>query len=214
VLKAVLMNSADKIPGWTNHAVVQGGVSITSQGLDYDSGAGRMNLDTAYHQFTDGTNDVPGLGGGLVKNVGWDYGEISTVTGAVVDYPITPVLVGGSVLSATLTWYAHELIDATTYDASYGSFYNLDLQLWSVVNGQPGALVAESISSYNSSEQVYFVLPGWGNYMLRVVNEGAVWSFGSDTTVPYGLAWSGVVPEPGVGLVGVGLVAVGGRRRR
>lgn len=213
VLKAVLMNSADKLPGWTSNAVISGGISITSQGLDYDSGAGRINLHTAYHQFLDGTADVPGTGGGAVANVGWDYAEVKTNVGASVSYPITSYLVGGTVFSATLTWYAHELIDAVTYDATYGSFYDLDLELWSVVNGVPTALVAESVSPYNSSEHIYFTLPAGGYYLLRVVNEGAVWNFVNDATVPYGIAWAGVVPEPGAMGAVVGMLAVLRRRR-
>ena len=46
VIKAVLMNSADKIPGWNNGEIPHpngfGGVR-TTQSLDYNSGAGAMN---------------------------------------------------------------------------------------------------------------------------------------------------------------------------
>ena len=54
VIKAVLLNSADKIPGWDNGQTFSSGVVTTTQALDYSSGAGRMNLARAYTQYTGG----------------------------------------------------------------------------------------------------------------------------------------------------------------
>ena len=54
VMKAVLMNSADKTLDWDNgqaaHSNGNGGV-MTMRGLDNDAGAGRMNLDRAFDQL-------------------------------------------------------------------------------------------------------------------------------------------------------------------
>ena len=82
VMKAVLMNSADKTVGWNNGQVAHpngnGGV-LTTQGLDNRVGTGRMNLDAAYDQFLTGTTDVAGITSGnlgLVDDVGWDFGEV------------------------------------------------------------------------------------------------------------------------------------------
>ncbi|MGA2501337.1 MAG: S8 family serine peptidase, partial [Tepidisphaeraceae bacterium] len=64
IVKAILMNSADKLPGWTNNTTSVGGVLVTTQGLDYSSGAGAMNLDRAFDQEFAGNTDLPGPGGG------------------------------------------------------------------------------------------------------------------------------------------------------
>ena len=61
VIKAVLLNSADKTPGWDNGQSLQrfNGTTLlrTTQGLDYTVGAGRMNLTRAWDQFTAATTD-------------------------------------------------------------------------------------------------------------------------------------------------------------
>ena len=72
VMKAVLMNSADKTKGWNNGQVANpnglGGV-VTTQGLDNLVGAGRMNLNKAFDQFLSGTTDVPGQQQGAMGTV-------------------------------------------------------------------------------------------------------------------------------------------------
>ena len=61
VMKAVLMNSADKTSGWNNGQTANpngfGGV-LTTRGLDNRVGAGRMDLNQAFDQFLSGTTDV------------------------------------------------------------------------------------------------------------------------------------------------------------
>ena len=61
VMKAVLMNSADKTLGWNNGQTANpngfGGV-LTTRGLDNRVGAGRMDLNRAFDQLLSGTTDV------------------------------------------------------------------------------------------------------------------------------------------------------------
>ena len=81
VIKAVLLNSADKTPGW-NNGQVQNPVSLvisTTQNLDYAVGAGVIDLNKAYSQYLSGTTD-PGLTGSQnaqVRPIGWDFGTVS-----------------------------------------------------------------------------------------------------------------------------------------
>ena len=85
VIKANLLNSADKTVGWTNGQADDGfGVIRTTQSLDWALGAGQVNLDTAFDQYTAGTQDVPGLGGGNVQTIGWDYATIAAGAELVV----------------------------------------------------------------------------------------------------------------------------------
>jgi hypothetical protein len=228
VMKAVLMNSADKTLGWDNgqslHSNGNGGVT-TSQGLDSDVGAGRMNLHRAFDQLLSGTTDVGGLPHGLlgvVDPIGWDFGEV--VEGLTNDYLISGVLEAGSTFTSTLTWFRDRtVLDNTNFrDASYD---NLDLELWNVAGGSPLSLISESASIYNNTEHFHFSIPSTGAYMLRVRWKSELFDMVSDANIEqYGLAWSVIaVPEPASGaliLIPIGfltrsrMTAVYGRCRR
>jgi hypothetical protein len=207
VMKAVLMNSADKTVGWNNgqiaHPNGNGGV-LTTQGLDNRVGTGRLNLQTAYEQFLTGTTDIAGIASGslgLVNDIGWDFGQV--VSGTTNDYYFNSSLDGGSTLTATLTWFRDRQINAnnTVFDDSYD---NLDLELWSVIDGTPASLISESRSLYNESEHFSFALPDTGDYALRVRWLNEVFDRVADANQEsYGLAWwagpgleTMAVPEP------------------
>lgn len=214
VVKAVLLNSADKITGWTNNATVSGGVSTTTQGVDNTSGAGRMNLSKAFDQYTSGTSNLPGLAGGAVSNVGWDYASVAE--NAPTTYSITGALQANTYLDATLTWFSTQLYNASTDVASYGQFDNLDLQLWSMTeSGTLASLVAQSTSLYNEVEHLHFLLPTTGLYSLRVVWAGEIYDYtGGLNSEEFAIAWSAVaVPEPAAVSVLI-LGAIGLLRRR
>lgn len=214
VIKAVLLNAADKTLGWNNGQHVVNGVITTSQSLDYNVGAGRLNLDRAYDQYTAGTTDLPGLRGGIVPKMGWDFGEVSV--GAPTDYYISERLVTGYKLTATLDWFVNRQFDETTQSAADVQFDDLDLQVWSVVDSLPSSLIAESASAYNNVEHLWFDLPADGFYMLRVSWYGENYDMPGSTpnADQFGLAWAVTVPEPG----GMVVIAIAGallvRRRR
>jgi hypothetical protein len=201
VMKAVLMNSADKTIGWDNvqspHPNGNGGVR-TTQGLDNRVGTGRMNLDAAYEQFLTGTSDVPDpFNGnlGLIETVGWDFGEVASA--ATNDYYFNAPLLGGSTFTATLTWFRDRRIDDgnNVFDDSYD---DLNLELWSVADGTPVSLISESSSLYNESEHFSFALPFTGDYALRVRWFDDVFDLIGDADQElYGLAWSAVAALPG-----------------
>jgi uncharacterized protein YjbI with pentapeptide repeats len=206
VIKAVLMNSADKTVGWSNgqiaHPNGNGGV-LTTQGLDNRVGTGRMNLAASYDQFLSGTTDITGtLSGnlGLVNDIGWDFGQV--VSGTTNDYYFDSPLDGGSMFTATLTWFRDRRINAsnTVFDDSYD---DLNLELWSVVGGTPTSLISESSSLYNESEHFSFALPVTGEYALRVRWFKEVFDRVVDANQEfYGLAWATAalsavaIPEP------------------
>ena len=77
VVKATLLNSARKIPGWTNNAENINGVYTTHWGLDIRTGAGALDLNRAYDQYLLGDTDLPGLAPGPIHKMGWDYGRVS-----------------------------------------------------------------------------------------------------------------------------------------
>ena len=207
VIKAVLMNSADKLPGWDNGQHFDAGLGrvITTQSLDWQQGAGQINLSRAFLQYIDptGTHDLPGAGGGNVAKVGWDLGALSL--GGHNDYAITDPLHGDDFLDVTLTWFRDRGVDDLTQLGTDDGQANLDLQIW---NSTFTSLLASSRSLYNTSEELHFNLPADGDYGFRVVYPDQI--FGTPMPEMYGLAWDEIsaVPEPeGLVLFGFGFVA-------
>jgi hypothetical protein len=203
VMKAVLMNSADKTLGWDNGQTANpngfGGV-LTTRGVDDRVGAGRMNLNKAFDQLLSGTTDVPGLAQGAMGNViplGWDFGQVAQ--GATNDYLITSPLQAGSLFTATLTWFRDRtLLSGIGY--SEASFDNLDLELWDAVGGIAQNLISASNSRFNNTEHFNFTVSTTGDYMLRVRWTEELFDNVADLNLEqYGLAWSttAAVPEPG-----------------
>ncbi|HTV47500.1 MAG TPA: hypothetical protein VMG59_03560, partial [Phycisphaerae bacterium] len=145
VLEAVLLNSATPLAGWNNGQVLSNGVISTIQSLDYAQGVGELNLTNAYTQYTTGTHDtaVPSavfgnlqgstVNAASVQSIGWVYGAISHYAGEQTneEYLISTPLKGGTLLTVTLAWYADDTYEPNDpTDVSYGSFDNLDLQIW------------------------------------------------------------------------------------
>jgi len=218
VVKAVLLNSAEKIPGWDNGQSTVGGVVTTTQSLDWASGAGRMNLAGAFDQYRQGvdrTSNLLGLVGGEVEATGWDFGRVQNTTPNT--YTIDTPLMEGSLFTATLTWLVDRTAnvnDGTSAVFTDQSFDNLDLEVWSMVNGSLVTMVATSASLYNNTEHLHFTLPAGGLYAIRVVWTGEAYDRIADTNrETYGLAWDATpIPAPGV-LVMLALVAVRRRSR-
>lgn len=211
VIKANLMNAARKIPGWSNGQVAHpngnGGVR-TTDALDMTSGAGAIDMNRTYTQFTQGQTDILGTVGGVTpQTIGWDYGIANL--GGNNDVVITTPMTGE--LRVTLSWFRERSTNTTTFATSDIGFANLDLQVW---NSTFTTLISESLSSFSETEHLTFNLPNNGLYGLRVAYPNN--AFGNLTSEEYGLAWYGTaVPEPTTfGLALVPMLAMGLRRRR
>lgn len=193
VIKAVLQNSADKIPGWDNGQTNNAGVIETIQALDYSSGTGALNIDQSYSQYvTAFTQDVPGTPSGnqgQVGATGWDYGSVIAGTDNI--YEIGQPLEGGSEFTVTLAWFRQRTgnVQVGITDAAQA---DLDLIIRDTLTNQ---VVAQSISGLNVSEHLHFTIPSTSMYQIEVNLFGAI--FGNVPQEEYGLAWYGTaVPEP------------------
>jgi hypothetical protein len=198
VIKAVLLNSAAKPIDWDNGQALAQGVVTTTQSLDLNTGAGALDLDRAYKQYTLGTTDVPGLAGSTsIAERGWDFATVSP--GAPNDYHFTSPLLGGTTLTATVDWFAVRSFDPATTDVADVQFTDLDLQVFESISPGVDQLIAESASTYNNTEHLSFLLPSNGMYFLRIVHAGEIYDMTGLTpdATDYGLAWWGTpVPEP------------------
>ena len=209
VVKAVLMNSADKTSGWTNNQTLSNGVIRTTQAVDETVGTGRMNLAAAYQYYgnatsTRGNTTVSPTNAVSVMDRGYDLATAiqgANLPASTNDYKLASIASGtGSSLTVTLTWLADRGVDsfANPSAISDNKLANLDLEIWSLVNGVFTTKVAESTSLYNNSEHLYLNNLSNGQFGLRVVYVGDVWDFTNSSTELYALAWNFTpVPEPG-----------------
>jgi hypothetical protein len=194
------MATSDRTEGWNNGQTTAGGVVRTTQALDWATGAGALDLETAGLAYVLGnTIDVDGLGGGTIGLQGWDYGSVRI--NAANDYTFTSTLSSPHELEVALNWFARGTFDNDADTGTRSAFANLDLQVWSIANGAFNSLIAESTSLYNNSEFLRFTLPGTGQYGLRVLSPGMIYDANAATSPvtseTYGLAWNMViVPEP------------------
>lgn len=218
VIKSVMMASAKETHGWNNgQATNDDGVIVTTQSLDYTTGAGALDLENAAAVYVFGTTDVAGLGGGQIANGGWDLGTVGT--GLSNSYLFTNEFEGETELTVSLNWFAGRSFNEGTNLGSDLSFANLNLQVWMYVDGESPLLVAESISLYNNSEFLRINLENPGQYGITVTFNGMIYDLTSGvTSESYGLAWQAVpVPEPGsvaLALSGITLMIISRRKRK
>ena len=224
VIKAVLMATSDRTDGWNNGQATVNGVVRTTQSLDWATGAGALDLETAGLTYVQGnTIDVGGLGGGTIGLQGWDYGSVGVnAFNDYTDYTFSSTLSSPHELQVSLNWFARGAFDNATDTGTRSAFANLDLQVWSIADGVFNSLVAESTSLYNNAEFLRFTLTGAGQYGLRVLSSGMIYDANASTapvtSETYGLAWNMVVvPEPSaaaLAAIGAALAAIMAHRRR
>jgi subtilisin family serine protease len=194
VVKATMMNSASKILDRNGNAwepfqsTTLSGVTTVAKPLDLDSGTGQINGLTLSTQYLAGE-----MAPGLVAPVGWDLNSIAG--SQFIDYAISPNLLAGSKLSATLVWNRHVqrfdngngIIDAGDSFQLLTTPSNLDMQI--LLNGN---LIAESVSTADNVEHLFWSVGQAGQYTLRVSGTAVV---GGPET--FAIAWlTTTVPEP------------------
>ena len=211
VMKAVLMNSADKLQDPGNGLLL--GMSrtlldIPSRSwldsdayrdpkipLDAQMGTGHLNAYRAYEQFEPGQWNP-----GAVPAIGWDYRQVGLTTTrqpvsepAYRDYVLKEPLQQSSYISATLAW--NRLVELRDYNKngefdSNESFVdrglnNLDIYLMRAEDSEPRKSVWSSVSDVDSVEHIFHQIPATGRYKIRVVFRNRV----NLPTQPYALAW-------------------------
>ena len=211
VMKAVMLNSADKIKdrgdgfnlGMSRTLLDQNHYSwLASEAfynqkipLDIQVGSGHLNAYRAYQQFSPGQwgPEAP------VPPVGWDYNTVEGNDSTFKDYILDRPLASGSMVSITLAWNRRvELEDANNnseYDVGETfqdrGLNNLELYLMPAAENDIRKSIWSSVSPVDSVEHIFHRIRTAGRYKIRVQYRQQV----NEPEQPYALAWW-TVPSP------------------
>ncbi|OQA01586.1 MAG: hypothetical protein BWY71_00338 [Planctomycetes bacterium ADurb.Bin412] len=154
VIKALLLNGAQKLLGW--HKGLVDSNDDAAVPLDYQQGAGLVNVMASYQQLMAGASNSPASG----ENMGWDLNRLSLDPNdqdAVQVYFMPQTLLPGRYLHATLCWYLSYEIKGIYRPLP---LHDLRLELWTVNEyGQLDTLLDYSDSPVDNVEHIYFQNP-------------------------------------------------------
>lgn len=159
VIKALLLNGADKLNGW--HQGRRGDQDDHEAPLDYSQGAGLLNLASAYRQLR-GQRDP----NGMVAGSGWwrdSVGLSGEEEGRNKVHEVAGPVAQGDSVKATLVWYRH-------YRRGLGrELSRLELELWSVdAEGQLAERLDYSASRIDNVQHIYYQVDQPGQVVLVV----------------------------------------------
>jgi Subtilase family len=201
VMKAVMLNSADKIQDLGNGLRLGMARTVLTKTnktwleseafqdpkhpLDYQMGTGHLNAFRAYQQFQPGQWS-PNT---AVPAIGWDYNQVTTYR----DYQFDSPLQAGSFVSITLAWDRQvELLDRNKNgEFEEGESFldrglnNLDIYLMRSTDNDIRQSVWSSTSNVDSVEHVFRQITSNGKYKIRVQTRDRL----NLPSQPYALAW-------------------------
>ena len=214
-VKAALMAGADRETANTSTSAnitdYRSAGHQTSNGLDDRYGAGQVNILNSYHIVAGGEQKSLQQGGGDIGRFGFDFvGAFGGLNGSSRTASYLFNAPENATLFSSLVWN----VGLSNNSAFTTTLHHLNLSLYDVTLN---ALVAESASALDNTENLWVTLLGGNRYELRVT-AGDPANFSWD----YALAWRlegspAPVPLPAaVWLFGSGLAGLVGfaRRRR
>ncbi len=200
VLKAVLLNSADKLEDPGDGLLLKMNQTIYNQKnktwldspayqnptlpIDLEMGAGQLNVFRAYQQFSSGQYSDQSL----VPPLGWNYHSLEPASSN--DYVLEQPLKQNSFVSVTIAWdrlvELQDLNQNQEYDLgeSFGDLglNQLTLSLLPLEGDLP---VCSSVSAVDSLQHLFCPIPTRGRYKIRV--QAKRWTHSQ--TQPYAIAW-------------------------
>jgi len=202
LIKAILMNSADKLPYWHKGRLEKDDDHQVP--LDYIQGAGMLNASAAYKQLTAGPHKP-----GIAPLTGWDLNQLQKKSTPKNVYKISLGEPNDRLITATVVWNKH-YSDTYPFQAMPDRDVNLRLELWAVDANNPNNnyLLDYSDSNVDNLEHIYS--PADANYtdyeLVDEPNEAAeqnryalAWNVSagqhSDNILKYDLNADGIVNE-------------------
>ncbi len=186
LLKAILMNSATKLPFWH-----KGRLSTDDDReapLDLVQGAGMVNAVAAYELLKAGSAES-----GDVASTGWDLTELDAADGGLPNvYRLTINEPVGKVLTATLVWNRH-YSQVYPFERIPGSDTDLRVEVWAIdpTNSSNDLLLDYCDSRVDNVEHIYIpTLPDYRVYELVISHSNHDEAKVSKALERYALAWS------------------------
>jgi len=185
VIKAILLNSATKLPYWH-----KGRLTIDDDHqapLDYVQGAGMLNAIGAHKHLIAGPNRP-----GDVPTTGWDLNLLDKDENLQNIYEITLTEPADKSITATAVWNRH-YSSAYPFEPKPEKDTNLRLELWAIDPEDPGNdyLLDYSDSNVDNVEHIHAVADAnYTNYELAVLYSNINDQNEIATTQRYGLAWN------------------------
>jgi hypothetical protein len=203
VMKAVLLNSADKIAdsgdglmlnmertivGEKNHDWLDSDAYQNPRvPLDMQMGTGHLNAWRAYQQFSAGQ---PGKDK-LINSLGWDYNQVAANN--YQEYILEKPLIAGGYTAITLAWDRLVALNDFNHNQEYDEgetfrdrgLNNLDVYLIPINEESAMRNICSSSSPEDSIEHIFCPIPTTGRYKIRVYYRHQL----NEPLQSYGLAW-------------------------
>jgi len=185
VIKAILMNSATKLPYWHKGDLQPDDDHISP--LDYVQGAGMLNAVGAYEQLVAGLYKP-----GDVPKTGWDLNLLDKIQTPQNTYEIRIDDPNDKFITATVVWNRHYNTEYP-FEPAPEKDCNLRLELWAVDPGNPN-IEKESMYSDSSVDNVEHIHikaeAGYTNYKIIVSFSNIENPKEPALSQQYGIAWN------------------------
>jgi len=190
VIKAILLNSARKLPFWHKGLLTKDDDHAVP--LDYLQGAGSLDAAAAYNQLTAGRFEP-----GVCPPAGWDLNKLDLIRKPANTHIIKMTEPAGKMITVTACWNKH-------YNAVYPfnaipeKDVDLRIELWAVEANNPDRayLLDYSDSIADNTEHLWCKTdPNYAEYEIIVSYADIDDANQPAETPPYALAWS-VTDEP------------------
>jgi hypothetical protein len=185
VIKAILMNSATKLPYW--HKGFLSTDDDHTAPLDYIQGAGMLNALSAYEHLISGQQKP-----GNVSAIGWDLNQLNNNVTYEKIYKFSLSEPDNKIITATLTWNKN-FSNVYPFESLPEKDNNLRLELWAVdlMNPTNNYLLDYSDSSIDNVEHIHTAAdPNFTNYEVIISISNNDDQKAINTIQRYGLAWN------------------------
>jgi hypothetical protein len=185
LVKAILLNSATKLPYW-HKGCLQTDDDHESP-LDGIQGAGMLNAVSAYEHLISGRGSY-----GDVAPTGWDLNHLRKTGNKKNIYKITLPEPADKIITTTVVWNKH-FNSVYPFEPLTEQDSDLRLELWAVDTNNPGNdhLLDYSDSSADNLEHIYCKTdPNYTNYEIAVLFSDVNDEIQFDISEFYGLAWN------------------------
>ena len=185
IIKAILLNSATKLPYWHKGRLHTDDDHIVP--LDYIQGAGMLNAVGAYEHLVTGIQKP-----GEVSTTGWDLNQLDKNNTLENVYRFTIAEPNNKYITTTMVWNKHHQ-RTYPFEPLPEQDMNLRLELWAVDSNTPdnNYMLDYSDSVIDNVEHIYTLAdPNYTNYEIIITSSDMDNTTQTPTAQRYGLAWN------------------------